>query len=161
MGSHGRERPCGDGGNDWKMCLQPRGYQGGRGHWKGGEGCDRSPSEPQKNQPCRHLVFCSGLQSIERMDFGCFKPLQCVVLCFVLSRSPRRVTQGHHCPANRGSDAGPLPGSSLDVTPRPPPRAALALSPRLTPTPNTLLPGKHPLPQSHRKQGSGPPDVSP
>lgn len=67
----------------WRMCLQPRGYQGGRERWKGGEGCDRSPSEPQKNQPCRHLVFCSGLQNIERMDCGCFKPLQCVVLCFV------------------------------------------------------------------------------
>ena len=46
MGSHGRERPCEDGGNDWRMRLQPRGYQGGRGHWKGGEGRDSSPSEP-------------------------------------------------------------------------------------------------------------------
>ena len=74
-------------------------------------------------------------------------------MCCVLSWSPRRVTQGHHCPANRGSDAGPLLGSSLGVTPQPPTMGgAGSLSPRLSPTPNTLLPGKHPLPQWHWKQ---------
>lgn len=63
--------------------YNPGGTREGGATGREGRGVTDPPRSLQKNQPCRHLVFCSGLQNIERMDFGCFKPLQCVVLCFV------------------------------------------------------------------------------
>ena len=61
--------------------YSPGGTREGGATGREGRGVTAPPRSLQKNQPCRHLVSYSGLQNIERKDFGRFKPPQCVVFC--------------------------------------------------------------------------------